>query len=134
MAAPPIIDGLFELDDRGELTLLGGRSPSSGHAHFPRRTVCPFTGADDVVPVELPRTGRLLWWTTVQVAPPGYTGPVPYGLGVVALDPVPDVSSELRVIGRILGDDSTLAAGHEMAVVAEEIETPDGVRTTWAFA
>ncbi len=130
MAAPPITPGLFDVDEQGRLTLRGGSSPSSGLTHFPLRPVCPFTGADDVVPVDLPREGRLLWWTTVQVAPPGYTGPVPYGLGVVALDGEP----ELRVIGRLLGDDDTLEAGRPMTVQAEEIDTPEGLRTTWAFA
>ena len=130
MGAPPITAGLFDVDDQGELTLLGGASASSGFVHFPRRQVCPFTGADDVVPVELPRTGRLLWWTDVQVAPPGYDGPVPYGLGVVALD----VEPELRVIGRLQGDSATFESGRPMTVVAEELETPDGPRTTWAFA
>ncbi len=130
MGAPPITSGLFDVDEHGALTLLGGSSPSSGYVHFPRRQVCPFTGADDVEPVELPRSGRLMWWTTVHVAPPGYVGPVPYGLGVVALD----VAPELRVIGRILGDDATWSAGQAVSVVADEIDTPDGVRTTWAFS
>jgi uncharacterized OB-fold protein len=125
----PITPGLFEVDDDGRLTLLGGRSAASGQTHFPRRPVCPFTGTDDIEPVELPRTGRLMWWTTVQVAPPGYGGPVPYGLGVVALD----VEPELRVVTRIVDPDQR-RRGEPVEVVAEEIDTPDGPRTTWAFA
>jgi uncharacterized OB-fold protein len=126
--APPITPDLFAIDDNGALTLLGGRSASSGQAHFPLRPVCPFTGADDVEPVELPRSGRLLWWTTVQVAPPGYVGVVPYGLGVVALD----VEPELRVVTRVL-DPEARSTGETLLATAEEIETPDGPRTTWAF-
>ena len=129
MAAPPIVDGLFRLDDQS-LTLLGGVSRSTGLRHFPRRPVCPFTGADDVTDVDLAGTGRLLWWTAVATAPPGYQGPVPYGLGVVALDGEP----ELRVVGRLTeSDTAALAAGDRMRTVPIELDTEDGARTTWAF-
>jgi uncharacterized OB-fold protein len=128
--APPIVEGYFRSEGDG-IVLLGGRSPSSGHRHFPRRPVCPFTGADDVVDVDLPRGGRLLWWTAVTAAPPGYQGPVPYGLAVVALDGDP----ELRVVGRLtVADPTGVASGDRMVVVADEIDTEDGPRVTWAFA
>ena len=41
--------------DGDGLVLRGGRSPSSGLYHFPLSDVCPYTGADDVEPVDLPR-------------------------------------------------------------------------------
>ena len=63
MSSPPsIAPNVFRVDDDGA-TLLGGYSPTSGHRHFPRSPVCPFTGADDVQPIDLPRTGRLWLWT-----------------------------------------------------------------------
>jgi uncharacterized OB-fold protein len=111
--------------DKGRLVLRGGRSPSSGLYHFPLSDVCPYTGADDVEPVDLPATGRLWLWTSVTSAPPGYAGPVPYGFGIVELDGV-----ELRVVGRLAESDPTkLQAGQPMQLIAEEF---DGV-TTWAF-
>jgi uncharacterized OB-fold protein len=129
MAADAIIDGLFRVEGES-LTLLGGYSASSGLRHFPRRPVCPFTGADDVTDVDLTGTGRLLWWTSVQTAPPGYQGPVPYGLGVVALDGEP----ELRVVGRLtVSDPSELDTGDRMRTVPVELDTEDGPRVTWAF-
>ncbi len=76
------------------MKLVGGFSATSGHHHFPLADVCPYTGADDVVAVDLPTTGRLWLWTVVTAAPPGYDGPVPYGLGIVRLDGV-----DLRVAG-----------------------------------
>ena len=88
----------MRVDDDGP-TLLGGWSATSGLRHFPRAPVCPFTGADDVEPVDLPRTGTVWLHTTVSVAPPGYTGPVPYGLGIVELDGPP----MLRVVTRLAG-------------------------------
>jgi uncharacterized OB-fold protein len=88
--------------------------------------MCPYTGADDVEPVDLPRTGSLWLWTAVNAAPPGYDGPVPYGFGVVMLD-----GTDLRVIGRITEPDPTkLREGQPMRVVAEAF----GDVTTWAFA
>jgi uncharacterized OB-fold protein len=118
------VSELFRLDN-DRLVLCGGRSRSSGTYHFPLSDVCPYTGADDVEPVDLPTSGRLWLWTSVTTAPPGYTGPVPYGFGVVELDGV-----GLRVVGRLTEPDpAKLAAGRQMHVVADEFE---GV-TTWAF-
>jgi uncharacterized OB-fold protein len=117
----------MRVDDDGP-TLLGGWSPSSGLRHFPRAPVCPFTGADDVEPVDLPRTGTVWLHTTVSVAPPGYTGPVPYGLGVVELDGSP----LLRVVTRLAGTD--LAAGTAVRLDGEELPGPDGDPVlTWVF-
>jgi uncharacterized protein len=127
--APPLADGLFRLDG-DDLTLLGGRSATSGRSHFPRQPVCPYTGADDVEPVDLPRSGRLWGWTAVTAAPPGYTGEVPYGLGVVELD------DGLRVVGRLtVADVDALHEGRPMRVVPDRVPDHTGEpRTTWAFA
>lgn len=127
----PIRDDLFTLDDGGELVLIGGFSASSGRYHFPRAPVCPYTGADDVVPVELSRQGRLYSWTSVTAAPAGYHGPVPYGLGVVEL------TEGLRVVGRLTEvDPSDLAEGQPMRLVAETVGADAEGRevATWAFA
>lgn len=115
---------MFEIDG-DDLTLLGGFSRTSGLYHFPRGDVCPYTGADDVERCRLPRTGKLWLWTAVNVAPPGYTGPVPYGFGVVDLDLV-----GLRVVGRLTeADPARLHEGERVRVVADRL----GDVTTWAF-
>lgn len=128
--ARPIATGLFELGPDGSLTLLGGYSASSGLHHFPRSEVCPYTGADDVVPARLSTSGRLWAWTAVTSAPPGYDGPVPYGLGVVELP------EGLRVLGRItVADPSALRMGQEMVVVPELLPAGEaGPAVVWAFA
>jgi uncharacterized OB-fold protein len=85
--------------------------------------VCPYTGADDVEPAELPTTGRLWAWTAVTAAPPGYEGPVPYGFGVVELDGI-----GLRLVTRLTEPDpAALHEGQAMQFVED-----DGV--SWAFA
>jgi uncharacterized OB-fold protein len=127
--APPLVDGLFRVDPDG-VTLLGGRSRSSGLSHFPRQPVCPYTGADDVEPVDLPRVGTLWQVTEVTASPPGYAGPVPYGLGIVVLE------GGLRVVGRVLGDPpGAIPVGTAMEVVADVVPDGDGEPATiWAFA
>jgi uncharacterized OB-fold protein len=121
-----IAPGLFELDDDGSITLLGGYSHLSGHHHFPIGPVCPYTGADDVEPVRLPRDGRLWAWTAVTSAPPGYDGPIPYGFGIVELDAI-----GLRLVTRLTeADPARLAESQRMTLVTDDL---DGT-ATWAFA
>ena len=95
---------------------------------LPPSPVCPFTGADDVEPIDLPRTGTVWLHTMVTNAPPGYSGPVPYGLGIIELDGEP----LLRVVTRLQGDD--LARGTPVQLAGEELPDPDGEPSmTWVF-
>jgi len=117
---------LVAVDDDGRVELVGGYSPTSGFHHFPLAEACPYTGADDVEPVRLPRTGRLWLWTAVTAAPPGYEGPVPYGFGIVELAEV-----GLRVLGRITeADPAALELGQPMQVT---VERAPGGEPRWAF-
>ena len=127
VVVPSIEPSVVRVDDDG-VTLLGGWSASSGLRHFPRAAVCPFTGADDVEAIDLPRTGTVWLHTTVHVAPPGYAGPVPYGFGVVELDGSP----LLRVLSRLAGEG--LAPGCTVHLGGEELPGPDGEPViTWVF-
>jgi uncharacterized protein len=126
----PVAPDLFDLDDDGRITLLGGFSPSSGLHHFPRFAICPYSGADDVEPARLADRGRLWAWTAVTAAPPGYAGPVPFGFGVVELD------GGLRVVTRITeADPSVLSFGMAMRLVADPVAVDDdGTEVVaWAF-
>jgi uncharacterized OB-fold protein len=118
---------LFELDADGELSLIGGYSPTSDAYHFPLLDTCPYSGATDVERVVLSREGTLWAWTAVTAAPPGYEGPVPYGFGVVEL-----MRERLRVITRLReADPSRLSFGQPLSLVRDELP---GGKTTWAFA
>lgn len=116
--------GLVEDLGSGAIALVGGYSPSSGKHHFPLGEVCPYTGADDVERVLLPTTGELWLWTAVTAAPPGYEGPVPYGLGIVRVDGL-----DLVVAGRLTeSDPAALREGQPVALV------PDAdVEGMWAW-
>ena len=127
MPPEPIDQSVLRVDDDG-VTLLGGWSPTSGLRHFPRSPVCPFTGADDVEALDLPRTGRVWLQTTVTIAPPGYAGRVPYGLGIVELDGEP----ALRVVARLSGEG--LGPGTPVVLDGEELPGPNGQPAlTWVF-
>ncbi|HEX4492738.1 MAG TPA: OB-fold domain-containing protein [Acidimicrobiia bacterium] len=126
-----IAPDLFDPDGNDGPVLHGGYSPTSGLHHFPRFARCPYTGADDVEPAELPTTGTLFLWTAVTAPPPGYAGPVPFGFGVVELP------NGLRVITRITEPDPTaLQAGASMRLVADVVAVDDdGTEVVaWAFA
>jgi uncharacterized OB-fold protein len=122
---------VFALSDDGSSVLVGGYSATSGLYHFPRQPVCPYTGAADVMPVELSGEGTLWGWTAVTAAPPGYDGDVPYGFGVVEL-----TQERLRVITRLTeADPSALAFGDAMRLVADVVaRDDDGTEiVVWAF-
>jgi uncharacterized OB-fold protein len=77
--------------------------------------------------VTLSTSGTLWSWTAVLAPPPGYTGEVPYGFGVVEL-----LADGLRVITRLTeSDPSRLSLGQP--VEYQTVDLPDGT-TTWAFA
>ena len=129
MTARAIADGLFELNDDGTITLVGGYSPTSARYHFPLLPTCPYTGADDVEKVELSRDATLWLWTAVTAAPPGYAGPVPFGFGVVEL-----TRERLRVITRLTEPDpSQLTFGQPMRLVPDSLPGEEGDVITWAF-
>jgi uncharacterized OB-fold protein len=125
-----IANNLFELHDDGTIALIGGYSPTSGLYHFPRLETCPYSGATDIETVTLSTDATLWLWTAVTAAPPGYSGPVPFGFGVVEL-----VHERLRVITRLTESDPTqLTLGQPMRLVAEMLPLEnDAPVVTWAF-
>ena len=64
----------------------------------------------------------------VNLPPPGYSGPVPYGLGIVELEGTP----LLRVVTRLAG--AGLERGTTVHLDGEEVPGPDGEPAlTWVF-
>ena len=130
MTQRSIAPDVFRIDETGAV-LLGGYSATSGQFHFPISEVCPYSGADDVVAVELSTVGTVWGHTAVTAAPPGYEGPVPYGFGVVEL-----TTERLRVITRFtVADPTAMAYGDHVELCTDVVGVdPDGVEiVTWAF-
>jgi len=123
----PVRAGLFT--DTDPPHLIGGRCPGCGRCSFPRADTCPYCSADGVAEVELSSEGTLWSWTAVTSAPPGYRGPVPYGLGVVELP------EGLRVVSRLTEPDpGALRAGEAMTLVFVALHTDDDGRDVVGYA
>lgn len=57
-----------------------------GAHHFPPRRVCDECGSRDVKAVTMCDTGRVLTYTIIHIAPPGFTHQVPYVVAVLEMD------------------------------------------------
>ena len=122
-------DGLFT--DDPSPALLGSRCAHCGSHHFPRHDTCPYCATENPEPVTLSGRGVLWAWTAVTAPPPGYTGSVPYGMGVVELP------EGIRVITRLTeGDPAALRSGQSMELCVVPLHTTeDGTEVvTYAFA
>lgn len=124
----PVAPGLFE-DRDGTVVLLAGRCSDCGRPSFPRVATCCWCGTPDPEPIELAGPGTLWGWAVVHSAPPGYEGPVPYGMGVVELP------EGLHVVTRVdVSDEAVLAHGLPVALTTEAVGTDaDGAeRRSWS--
>jgi len=65
--------------------LLGVKCKSCGELFFPKRNRCTNCFAEEIEEVALSKKGKIYTYTIVHNATPGYTGPVPYGVGAVEL-------------------------------------------------
>lgn len=117
------------LDDLDETALLGGRCQQCGAHHFPGQEICPYCSAEGCGLVALSRSGSLFAHTAITKAPPGYTGPVPYGFGIVELP------EGLRIVTRIAeANPERLRPGVPMHLVVEPLFTDGEGRAVWSYA
>ena len=117
-------DGLFSVGEPP--ALLASRCAVCGSHLFPRADACTYCAAPDPEPVELFAPATLWAWTAVTAPPPGYTGEVPYGIGVVQFP------EGIRVIGRLTeSDPAALSPGQPMSL--RVVPLHDDV-VTYAFA
>jgi len=120
-APSPVHPALFTSDG-----LRGSECASCTRRHFPPAAICPWCGADDATEVTLSSAATLWAWTSVNAAPPGYDGDVPYGFGVVEL-----AADGLHVVTRLTESDPTkLASGMPMRFTVVPLTAST---TTYAF-
>lgn len=65
--------------------LLGAHCQTCDRVSFPAAQWCPYCRSAELESRWLSTTGTIFSYTIVRIPVPGYTGPVPYGLGVVEL-------------------------------------------------
>ena len=66
--------------------LMGGKCRKCGKIHLPPRPLCDKCLSTEFEWVELPRTGRLLTYTIIYVAPTQFQNMAPYAVGIVQLE------------------------------------------------
>jgi uncharacterized OB-fold protein len=70
----------------GQKRLMGGKCSKCGKIHLPPRPLCDNCLSTDFEWVELPKTGRLLTYTIIHVAPTQFQNMAPYAVGIVQLE------------------------------------------------
>jgi uncharacterized protein len=69
----------------GSLRLIGTKCDECGQLAFPSRARCVRCYGGSMSEAMLARNGRVVSFSAVRQAPPGYWGPVPYALGMIEL-------------------------------------------------
>ena len=110
MVAPRI--GRWEVDQAGQVTLLGNRCRSCGETTFPERAACPRCRSRDLDPTRIDGPASLLSWTVVHQAPPGFRTPLAVGYAVFPGDVV--------VLAQIDAPRERLAKGLALRVIEGE--------------
>ena len=131
MESIPVTDGLFELGTDGGGRLVGGFCAACGRYHFPATADCPYCSAEGCERRQLSEGGTLRLFTTVVNRPPGYSGEVPFGFGVVELP------EGLQIIARLTeADPERLEMGMpmRMAVVPLHVDEQGRQVVSYAFA
>ena len=129
----PVSAGLFELagESSSGAHLLGGFCPACRRYHFPASGDCPYCAGQACERRPLSTRGRLCLFTTVVNRPPGYTGEVPFGFGVVELP------EGLRLIARLTESDVQRLAFDmpvRLAIVPLHLDDAGRQVVTYAFA
>lgn len=121
----PVLPGLLQLDPPA---LLAGRCAACGDLRFPVTILCAGCGGERIESVALSGEGSLYTFSIVRMPPPGYSGEVPYAVGVVEL---PD---GIRVTATILAEDlERLAVGDPVAFEPLTLPGPDGPLLSFAY-
>ncbi len=114
----PVKEGLFTIPQSPseKPSLLGSKCSACGESFFPRRIRCAKCGSESMEQISLSRKGTLYNYTVVHSATPGYSGPVPYGIGRIELPEGIAVSAPLT------GCDVTkLKLGTQFELVLEKL-------------
>jgi uncharacterized OB-fold protein len=76
---------------------MAGKCRKCGKVHLPPRPFCDKCFSKEFEWITLPKTGKLLTYTIIHVAPPQFQGIAPYAVGIVQLE------NGLKIPGMIKG-------------------------------
>jgi len=82
--APFTIEQFYKNINQGKL--LGAKCRKCGKVHLPPKIVCTDCFSKDFEWIEIPRSGELLTYTVIHVAPAQFQSMAPYAVGIVQLD------------------------------------------------
>ena len=82
---------------------------------FPPRSVCPFCLSTDLKPYKFKEEGKVVTYTVIHVAPPGFEGRTPYCIAIIELE------DGVRVTGEVVGDISKIKIGARVRAVFRKI-------------
>jgi len=120
----------------GEQKLMGSRCKSCGALYAPPRPLCPACYGNDMDWEQLGGKGKLIAFTTVNIAPTamieaGYGRNNPYCTGIVQLDEGPAVSAQ--IIGVDPAAPEQIAVGTPLQVAFVRRGEGENKRTYLAF-
>ncbi len=108
--------------------LLGGRCLSCTSLSFPAESYCPFCGTKGPEVVHLATTGTIYSFAIARFPPPGYSGEVPFGIGLV------DLPDGIRVASTLLASPiEALSIGAPVHFELLEVNTEEGPVLSYAY-
>ncbi len=116
----PIREGLWGVNDAGEIALIGSKCTSCGELFFPRKQngVCTHCQGRNLEDVRLSDQGKVITCTVVYQRPGGgfYKGSVPYAYGVVELP------EGVRFMSLLVSDDlESIKVGSNVRLVIDPL-------------
>jgi len=66
--------------------LMGGKCRKCGKIHLPPRPLCDKCLSTEFEWIEMPKTGKLLTYTVIHVAPTQFQSMAPYAVGIIQLE------------------------------------------------
>ncbi|MCS7366083.1 MAG: Zn-ribbon domain-containing OB-fold protein [archaeon GB-1867-035] len=81
---PFTIESFYEFCSQGKL--MGAKCLKCGKIHAPPRPSCINCGSNKFEWIELSKTGKIISFTIIHVAPPRFADKTPYAVGIIELD------------------------------------------------
>jgi len=108
----------------GQKRLMGGKCRKCGKIHLPPRPLCDKCFSTEFEWIELPKTGRLLTYTIIHVAPTYFQNMAPYAVGIVQLENGVKIPGMIKDVPH-----DKIKVGMSLKIEFEE--TPQTQQTQW---